>query len=699
MVMSWHHSVEKMISSSLKDPESSVRLMFLTPQSRRKVSSAQNVSLTSIFVLCLCLIANTATASDREFSRADFIVIDRYQVTEAYREGWRKPNTRFVKRVLGGKSSLDSVDKDGRSALLYSTYYQNTLVLESLISMGADIDLPNGYGTTPLIMACVNRNTAAIKNLLDAGANASLLNNFGRNCLHISVRNSDALLAQELIDSGIDVNSVGTDPEHETALSFAAHTGDAAIVKILLKAGADPNLTPLAVDYTPLHFAAGSGSLETVKAIVERGADLSALTPDPQNIATPIEIAYGNGHASIVEYLIRQSPKHMGESVSRSTWPILHRFALQGDSKAIANAVAYGANPNQRREGDGVTPIFAALSSGHLDAVNALVAAGADPEAKATGGNTPLIAASIKGQTEIAKQLLNLGVDVNAVNDDGNTALLLAYYQLQAVEILAPVTHKTAADYLELVESLKSSGASIDISNSDGVTARQIEAEEAAKRQKVSPSQSSPSESGGGFNWAKAAAITVGVLAGGAESLPAEAQAELLVGIVQDGFSDDMSISGTEAALNSSIERIQADNRQTQDLAATSQQSSVKDHYLDIRNRGGSTGVTRSCDHPSPQINSFCTLGNQYYDIYLSAVEQNQPNQREMYDRHRKTINDMLAMMRTHKTRASLPVSEGSDVTRNSSRDSSSAISPTVPNSEDLPPCEPRPGVSCAVPQ
>ena len=62
----------------------------------------------------------------------------------------------------------------------------------------------------------------------------------------------------------------------------------------------------------------------------------------------------------------------------------------------------------------GHTPLYSAAREGHAKAAKALVALGADKQAKTAKGATALHVAAIKGQAEAVKALVALGSDKQA---------------------------------------------------------------------------------------------------------------------------------------------------------------------------------------------------------------------------------------------------------------------------------------------
>ena len=67
-----------------------------------------------------------------------------------------------------------------------------------------------------------------------------------------------------------------------------------------------------------------------------------------------------------------------------------------------------------------------AASAGQADTVSALLAQGADPDARDANGQTPLMLAATAGHYETVRRLLGAGAQKNLKDNDGKTALDLA---------------------------------------------------------------------------------------------------------------------------------------------------------------------------------------------------------------------------------------------------------------------------------
>jgi len=118
---------------------------------------------------------------------------------------------------------------------------------------------------------------------------------------------------------------------------------------------------------------------------------------------------------------------------------------------------------------DGFTPLHIAAFAHNVDAVRALLAADADPNALATASFasvTPLGTAATFGATEVAQLLLDYDADTEKTSDHGHTPL-----------------HAAAANgNRALVEILLTCGANADAKTADGRTPADIAATDELRR-------------------------------------------------------------------------------------------------------------------------------------------------------------------------------------------------------------------------
>jgi len=105
--------------------------------------------------------------------------------------------------------------------------------------------------------------------------------NDGFTGLHLA---GQAETAEELLRHGADPNAVARNPMRVAVINSAAASGRADLVKIVLQAGADPNVRQTA-GYTALHAAAARDNIEMVQLLLDAGADASVRSDDGQTAA------------------------------------------------------------------------------------------------------------------------------------------------------------------------------------------------------------------------------------------------------------------------------------------------------------------------------------------------------------------------------------------------------------------------------
>jgi 26S proteasome non-ATPase regulatory subunit 10 len=103
----------------------------------------------------------------------------------------------------------------------------------------------------------------------------------------------------------------------------------------------------------------------------------------------------------------------------------LFKAALDGQAEHVASLLKSDASLAQAKDAnaDQRTALHHAASSGSLESAQALVAAGADVEAKDGMGFTPLITAVAGGKVQVVRELVGSGADVKTVNMRDQTAL------------------------------------------------------------------------------------------------------------------------------------------------------------------------------------------------------------------------------------------------------------------------------------
>ena len=124
-----------------------------------------------------------------------------------------------------------------------------------------------------LVDAVKAGNRAARAELIAQHADVNAAEPDGMTALHWAVRADDAGHGAAAARGGRQRQ--GGEPLRRDAAALAATNGNAAVIELLLKAGADPN-SAMAEGETVLMTAARTGKPDAVKALLVHGADVNA---------------------------------------------------------------------------------------------------------------------------------------------------------------------------------------------------------------------------------------------------------------------------------------------------------------------------------------------------------------------------------------------------------------------------------------
>ena len=208
----------------------------------------------------------------------------------------------------------------------------------------------------------------------------------------IEARDADRVAA--LLNGGVNPNvrvdrqfrfpGEGEFQDDRTALMVAVEKSDLASVHLLLRHGADPNVTERADGTALCRFQ--TDAPEIARELISAGADTQ--------------------HRSEVH---QQTP--------------LIRAAQQGFSGVVRELLAHDARLNLQ-DSSGHTALSAAALYGHTGTVRVLLEYGADPNivADASVGGA-LTEAAVSGKPEIVRMLLEHGARVNDLGSGGSNAL------------------------------------------------------------------------------------------------------------------------------------------------------------------------------------------------------------------------------------------------------------------------------------
>ncbi len=244
----------------------------------------------------------------------------------------------------------------------------------------------------PILLASMYGQHDVVEALLDRGAPLSQ-NWHSGTLLHHAAQNRHTQVVELLIQRGADVNALAANTSARvTPLLrnvFQTNGGNEEIVRLLLEAGADPEIRT--GDWSALAQAAGAGNIPVVKILLAFGADVNTRTP---------------------VYASSWSQPYSDD------WPIVE--------------------PDWRD----TRPLYGAVCTGSLELVELLLDHGADINALSFGW-TALHAAAGQGNRGMVELLLARGADIQIKSSNNKTAIELLSGHKKSAELLRHAMDRT----------------------------------------------------------------------------------------------------------------------------------------------------------------------------------------------------------------------------------------------------------------
>ncbi|KAL8784999.1 MAG: hypothetical protein Q9195_008810 [Heterodermia aff. obscurata] len=283
-----------------------------------------------------------------------------------------------------------------------------------------------GDPDTALSLAATNGHTRAVQTLISMGADVNKIQWLGLNALHIAAVNQDFDMIETIVEAGASLNTTdyyrGEDDirQRRAALHYASAQGHIEATKLLLDRGASVDIKDF-WGSTPLHMAAKTGDMTTIRLLLDAHASLDI---QDQSGKTALLVAAEIGHHSVVEILIEAGAWSQAKDYGQNTALLLatkagHFLVVEGLLKAGASVGAVDSLE--------CSPLHIAAEEGNLTILGALINAQAHVNMVDSIGKTPLLIAVENGNEQIVDALLSAGASTNVRNREGVLPLDLAY--------------------------------------------------------------------------------------------------------------------------------------------------------------------------------------------------------------------------------------------------------------------------------
>jgi uncharacterized protein len=150
-----------------------------------------------------------------------------------------------IQWLLDHGADINQVDISD-TPLIFAAGRGYSEIVKYLVSRGADVNKGREKHRSALIQAICNHHPDLANWLIDQGADVTVTESSGDSVLHFAAQYGNAQIAERLIDKGADINAkggYGRTPLYTTLIYRSHGFGDYSVAEVLLKKGADPNIT------------------------------------------------------------------------------------------------------------------------------------------------------------------------------------------------------------------------------------------------------------------------------------------------------------------------------------------------------------------------------------------------------------------------------------------------------------------------
>lgn len=336
-------------------------------------------------------------------------------------------------------------------------------LVQRFLALGADVDKQDGVRGAPLHIAASEGRLDLVEVLLAAGADADLWSvpegqDEQRTPLIDAVGAGHADVVRRLVAAGARVDLAADDERYLVdPESRPLHRArDVPVLRVLLDAGADPNLELEVPDdawladtdeppATPLVAAVEQGELEVARLLHERGARFHGDRRRPSEVAVAIE----RGDGAMLAWLLERGARpHDEEKLPRVADDTIRALCAAAGVKVVAPP---RRKPRPWKETDTVESL---VRERREDDALRLLLDGTAPDRSRRAHPGTLGEAAERGMARLVRALLERGADANRPDEHRHSPLRRAFWSANTRFITIP-------DALVTMDALVEAGAKL----------------------------------------------------------------------------------------------------------------------------------------------------------------------------------------------------------------------------------------------
>ncbi|BFZ06186.1 hypothetical protein BsWGS_09225 [Bradybaena similaris] len=287
-----------------------------------------------------------------------------------------------------------------------------------------------------LYYAVIENNVARLTELLQQGGNVDefyedTMNISSKSLLHVCCGKGNVECLKVLIEHGAQLDV--RDKWGQTPLMYSVIIQFPEVTKVLLDANADLVTCQDRYGKAPLHCAVEAENEELVQLLLQYGADINIRCHDGMTPLMMCCTADTGGNKTGLMRLLLEAGAMIDLKDFRGKRTALHVAASSGNTQAVEMLIAAGADTNEIDK-TLRTPLTHAVFAGvrgpeihenFMKIISLLVSAGADVNTNVTESCNPLLSSSLLKSEPMINYFLSMGADPNVKSPLGVTPALV----------------------------------------------------------------------------------------------------------------------------------------------------------------------------------------------------------------------------------------------------------------------------------
>ncbi len=320
--------------------------------------------------------------------------------------------------ALVPKINLEKRREDGTTPLMGAVMNGHTKIVEALIEEKIDLNQKNLAGQTALHLAVDANDLATLKALIRGGAALNVEDKAGNTPLHLAAAGNKKEIFDFLMESGASTQKTNKAGKTPLSLGFISRALFTAFDKFTFLLKHIDGLQRRFEDQSDYQYVLRQLKKDLVKSYKEDSSFMSYSVCFPE-VGLAFVAARNDNVAAL--RLLHAEGKTAWETESTTDWSLLHMAVANNSKEAVDFLISTGVNLTRAIYSSGATAVYFAAERGLTEILMKIAAhVPADFLNKANRRNeTPLYAAVSKGHGQAVKLLIEAKVDVNQAADSG----------------------------------------------------------------------------------------------------------------------------------------------------------------------------------------------------------------------------------------------------------------------------------------